>query len=80
MPQSLRPLRGGDNITNVDRSCKDALNVVDNSGKSHDSQNSELKNSTICTNCRNLSIQSLQLGNSTFYTTPSHQLTDIMIY
>ena len=56
MPQSLRPLRGRDNVTNVDRSCKDALNIVDNSGKSHDSQNSELKNSTICTNCRNLSI------------------------
>ena len=31
-----------------------------------------IKNSTICTNCKKLSIQSPQLNNSIFYTTFSH--------
>ena len=42
--------------------CKDALDVADDSGKSRDPRNPELKDPTICTNRRNLSVQSLQLG------------------
>ena len=67
-------------VMNVGRPCKDAPDVVDDSGESCDPQNPELKDPTICTNCRNLSIQSLQLGDPTFYMTPSHQLMGIMIY
>ena len=60
--------------------CKDTSDIVDNSEKSCDSQNPELKNSTIHINCKNLSIQSLQLDNFIFYMTSFHQLTDIIIY
>ena len=38
------------------------------------------KDPTICTNCRNLSIQSPELGNPMFYMTSSHQLMGTVAY